>query len=155
VKLAERIGAKNIDTKQLTIANKTLARAEKSEVKKQNNKTRALIAELKQGYSQDNLRRARNQLNVLENQNSRNRTAVKLRQELDNRYRQGIDQKIAAGRRLYSSGKIQEALDVWNSLLEIDPGNQKLEGHIERAERVLTKLQRLSKEGAEVQPPKP
>ncbi len=148
LKLAERIGAKNIDKKQLAKANKTLTRAGKSEVKKQNKKTRALIAELKQGYSQDNLRRARNQLNVLEKQNSRNKTAIKLRKELDKRYRQGIDQKIAAGRRLYSSGKIQEALDVWNSLLEIDPDNQKLEGHIDRAERVLAKLQRLSKEGA-------
>ena len=155
LKLAERIGSENIDKKQLAIANKKLATAEKSEVRKQNDKTRALIAELKQGYSQDNLRRARHQLNVLEKQNSRNRTAIKLRKDLDKRYRQGIDQKIAAGRRLYSSGKIQEALDVWNSLLEIDPGNQKLQGHIDRAERVLKKLQRLSKEGAVVQPPKP
>ncbi len=155
LKLAERIGAKNIDQKQLAKANKTLARAKKSEVKKQNNKTRALIAELKQGYSQDNLRRARHQLTVLERQNSRNRTAVKLRKELDKRYRQGIDQKIAAGRRLYSGGKIQEALDVWNSLLNIDPDNQKLQGHIDRAERVLQKLERLSNEGAVVQPPRP
>lgn len=155
LKLAERIGSKNIDKKQLAIANKKLARAEKTEVKRQNDITRALIAELKQGYSQDNLIRARQQLNVLEKQNSRNKTAIKLRKQLDKRYRQGIDQKIAAGRQLYSSGKIQEALDVWNSLLEIDPGNQKLQGHIDRAERVLKKLQRLSNEGAVVQPPKP
>ena len=114
-----------------------------------------MIAELKQGYSQDNLIRARQQLNVLEKQNSRNKTAIRLRKQLDKRYRKGIDQKIAAGRQLYSSGKIQEALDVWNSLLEIDPGNQKLQGHIDRAERVLKKIQRLSNEGAVVQPPKP
>ena len=92
---------------------------------------------------------------MLEKQNSRNRTSIKLRKELDKRYRQGIDQKIAAGRKLYSNGKIQEALDVWNSLLEINPDNQKLQGHIDRAERVLKKLQRLSNEGAVVQPPKP
>ena len=153
--LAERIGSKNVDKKQLVVAKKKLAKAKKTEVKKQNEITRALIAELKQGYSQDNLRRARNQLNILKKQNSRDRTSLKLRKELNNRYRQGIDQKITAGRRLYSSGKIQEALDVWNSLLEIDPDNQKLQGHIERAERVLTKLQRLSNEGAVVQPPKP
>jgi hypothetical protein len=114
-----------------------------------------LIAELKQGYSQDNLKRARQQLNVLEKQNNRNRTSIKLRKELNKRYRQGIDQKIAAGRRLYSDGKIQEALDIRNSLLEIDPDNQKLQEHIDRAERVLAKLQRLSNEGAVVQPPKP
>ena len=155
LKLAERIGSDNIDKKQLVIANKELARAEKTEVKKQNDKTRALIAELKQGYSQDNLMRAHRQLDVLKRQNSRNKTAIKLRKELDRRYRQGMDQKIAAGRRLYSSGKIQEALDVWNSLLDIDPDNQKLQGHIDRAERVLKKLERLSNEGAVVQPPKP
>ena len=153
LKLAERINSKNIDKKQLAVAKKKLARARKTEVKRQNDITRALIAELKQGYSQDNLRRTRHQLNVLEKQNSRDRTSVKLRKELNNRYRQGIDQKITAGRRLYSSGKIQEALDVWHSLLKIDPDNQKLQGHIDRAERVLKKLERLSSEGAAVQPP--
>ena len=155
LKLAERIGSKNIDKKQLAVANKKLAQAEKAEIRKQNNKTRTLIAELKQGYSQDNLRRARHQLDVLQKQNSRDRTSIKLRKQLDKRYREGIDQKIAAGRKIYSSGKIQEALDVWNSLLEIDPGNQKLVAHIDRAERVLKKLQRLSSEGAAVQPPNP
>ena len=155
LKLAERIGSKNIDKKQLAVASKKLAEAEKAEVRKQNDKTRALIAELKQGYSQDNLRRARHQLDVLKKQNSRDRTSIKLRKQLEKRYREGIDQKIAAGRKLYSSGKIQEALDIWNSLLEIDPGNQKLEAHIDRAERVLKKLQRLSSEGAAVQPPNP
>ena len=155
LRLAEQIGSKNIDKNQLAIANKKLAQAEKAEIRKQNDKTRALIAELKQGYSQDNLRRARYQLNVLRKQNSRDATSIKLRKQLDKRYRKGIDQKIAVGRRLYSSGKIQEALDVWNSLLEIDPGNQKLEAHIDRAERVLKKLQRLSSEGAAVQPPNP
>ena len=155
LKLAERIDSENVDKEQLAIAKKKLAKAEKTEVRKQNDITRALIAELKQGYSQDNLKRARQQLNVLEKQNNRNRTSIKLRKELKKRYRQGIDQKIAAGRRLYSSGKIQKALDIWNSLLEIDPDNQKLQGHIDRAERVLKKLQRLSNEGAVVQPPKP
>jgi tetratricopeptide (TPR) repeat protein len=154
LKLAESIGSKNIDKKQLAVAKKKLAKARNTEVKRQNDITRALIAELKQGYSQDNLKRARHQLNVLKKQNSRNRTSIKLRKELNKRYRQGIDQKITAGRRLYSSGKIQEALDVWHSLLKIDPDNQKLQGHIDRAERVLEKLERLSNEGAVVQPPK-
>ena len=153
--LVEHIDSKNVDKKQLAIAKKKLAQADKAEVRKQNNKTRALITELKQGYSEDNLRRARRHLNVLRKQNSRDITSIKLRKELERRYRKGIDQKIAAGRRLYSSGKIQEALDVWNSLLEIDPGNQKLEAHIDRAERVLKKLEKLSTEGAAVQPPKP
>ena len=155
LKLVERLDAKNIDQTQLASARKKLAQAEKAEIRKQNEKTRALIAELKQGYSQDNLRRARQHLNVLRKQNTRDKTSRKLQAQLEQRYREGIDQKIAAGRRLYSSGKIQEALDVWNSLLEIDPGNQKLEAHIDRAERVLKKLERLSNEGAAVQPPTP
>ena len=155
LKLVERLDSKNVDKKQLATARKKLAQAEKAEVRKQNAKTQALIAELKQGYSQDNLRRARQHLNVLRKQNSRDKTSRKLQAQLEQRYREGIDQKIAAGRRLYSSGKIQEALDVWNSLLEIDPGNQKLEAHIDRAERVLKKLERLSNEGAVVQPPNP
>ncbi|MDY6980925.1 MAG: hypothetical protein SV201_13685, partial [Pseudomonadota bacterium] len=62
-------------------------------------------------------------------------------------------QRMESARRLYSQGKIQQALQVWESLHSIDPGNQQLEAHIERARRVLEKLQRLQQNGSVVSPP--
>lgn len=151
--LAEKIGAHNIDRKTLARAHRTLAGVEKSRLRKLNRQTRALIAALKQGYSHDILRRSRTHLDLLRRKQSRDQEFVKLRQELERRFRKGIDRKIAAGRRLYSNGKIKEALSIWTALLEIDPGNEKLQAHISRARRVLRKLERLSEDGAAVQPP--
>lgn len=48
------------------------------------------------------------------------------------------------GRKLYSTGKIAEALEIWRALLVLDPENIALQKHIDRAERVLTKLKTLS-----------
>jgi hypothetical protein len=151
--LAENIGSDKIDRKALSRAHRELARAEKSRLRKINNKTCALIAELKQGYSYDILRRTRAHLDVLRRKQTRNSVFLKLRRDLERRFRKGIDRKIAAGRQLYSNGKIKEALSIWTALLEIDPGNEKLQAHINRANRVLRKLKRLSVEGAAVQPP--
>jgi tetratricopeptide (TPR) repeat protein len=151
--LAENIGSDKIDPKALARAHRELARAEKSRLQKINSKTRALIAELKQGYSYDILRRTRAHLDVLRRKQTRDSGFIKLRKDLEHRFRKGIDRKIAAGRQLYSTGKIKEALSIWTALLEIDPGNEKLQAHINRAKRVLRKLKRLSVEGAAVQPP--
>lgn len=153
LQLAEKIGSPDIDQKQLASARKQLARVERQRISKRNAQTRALIAELKQGYSHDNLQRARHQLDALAKQSHPDAESRKLRKELETLFRQGIDQGIAGGRRQYSQGNIKQALQIWTDLRRIDPGNQKLAEHIDRAERVLKKLQRLSKEGGAVKPP--
>jgi hypothetical protein len=68
-------------------------------------------------------------------------------------FRKGINQGIAGGRRQYSQGHIEQALQIWTALSNIDPGNQKLAEHIERAEHVLQKLQRLNQKGTTIKPP--
>ncbi len=151
--LIEKLGATNIDRKFIRNSHQQLAKAEKNKRKKQDNITRALIAELTQGISHENLQRARQHLDLIKKQKKLSKTSRKLYNQLKKRYRAGINQGIAAGRKLYSSGKIREALEVWNALLLIDTDNQKLEEHINRANRVLKKLHRLSRDGAGIQPP--
>ena len=111
----------------------------------QNRISEALIEELRQGYSHDKLLRASRHLRKL---SSRKQTGKgkkysdQLRQEID----KGIAQRMDAGRRLYSEGKITEALRIWTSLRPITPDNEALEAHISRAQRVLEKLERLGKQ---------
>ncbi|VAX12977.1 hypothetical protein MNBD_GAMMA24-937 [hydrothermal vent metagenome] len=107
-----------------------------------------LVKELKQGYSHDNLLRASRHLRKLfsHNQSAEEKQYSKiLKQELD----KGIAQSMDAGRKLYSEGKITEALSIWTSLQQITPNNEVLEAHISRAQRVLKKLKQLGKQ----QPP--
>ena len=108
-----------------------------------------LLKELKQGYSHDNLLRASRHLQKLSShkQSTEEKQYSKmLKQELD----KGIAQNMDAGRKLYSEGKITEALSIWISLRQITPNNEVLEAHISRAQRVLKKLERLGKQQSPV-----
>lgn len=63
-----------------------------------------------------------------------------LQAAIDRRVQEGL----VTGRSLYSQGRIQEALAEWKGVLALQPDNKALREHIERAERVLDKLRRLS-----------
>lgn len=104
-----------------------------------------LVKELKQGYSHDNLLRASRHLRELSSHNQsteRKQHRNILKKELD----RGIAQRMDAGRKLYSEGKITEALTIWTSLQQITTNNEVLEAHINRAQRVLKKLKELGKQ---------
>jgi tetratricopeptide (TPR) repeat protein len=51
----------------------------------------------------------------------------------------------AKGNSLYRQERIAEAKAVWEKALRLDPDNRELKTHIERATRVLIKLQNLRK----------
>ncbi len=66
--------------------------------------------------------------------------------EMHRRIRENVNQGIELGRKLYSQGQVEQALAVWNKLRDLDPDNENLLSHIDRAERVLEKIKRLRKE---------
>lgn len=118
-----------------------------------NDKTKKLIVELKQGFSHENLMRAHRHLVLISNQENASRKMKKLAKKLNKKYRQRIKEGIDAGRKLYSNGKIEESLKVWNALLVIDSQNEKLREHINRANRVVENLARISENNKKVTPP--
>lgn len=70
----------------------------------------------------------------------------KLQTSLETSIRLRVKHGTEHGRQLYSQGKVQEALSIWSGLLELAPEDAALQAHIERAERVLSKLERLSQQ---------
>ncbi len=66
--------------------------------------------------------------------------AGKLEQAIEER----VKEALVTGRSLYSHGKIEDAVKVWRDALPLQPDNRELKEHIERAERVLEKLRKLS-----------
>lgn len=68
--------------------------------------------------------------------------------EMSHRIRDNVNQGIELGRKLYSQGQVEQALAVWNKLRELDPDNENLLSHIDRAEHVLEKIKQLRKEQA-------
>ena len=54
--------------------------------------------------------------------------------KLDTAIDERIKEALVTGRSLYSRGKIQEAVTVWQEVLPLQPDNRELKEHIERAE---------------------
>ncbi|MBI1422831.1 MAG: hypothetical protein GC149_05130 [Gammaproteobacteria bacterium] len=76
-------------------------------------------------------------------------------EEIKRRVRDNVSQGIELGRKLYSQGQVEQALAVWNKLRELDPDNENLLSHIDRAERVLEKVQQLRREQSPDSQPAP
>jgi len=74
---------------------------------------------------------------------------AKIRLQLNKEIKLTVKQGAATGRKLYSAGKIKEALEIWQALLLLEPENAALQNHIERAQRVLNKLKSLEKSSLE------
>lgn len=130
-----------------------LGQAREARLQQYKQQTTELLNELKQGNSLDNLQRAHDHLRSSDQFEPLDDEATGLMSELETRMQNGIDQRMESARRLYSQGKIEEALQIWESLQSLAPNNPELEKHIERARRVLDKLHRLQQEGPVVRPP--
>jgi hypothetical protein len=70
--------------------------------------------------------------------------------KLEQLCQQAIAHHAQIGRKFYSQGKLHEALSIWETLLKMDADNQKIKNYVDRAHRVLSKLQRLEGEAGGV-----
>ncbi len=150
--LIDGLNVETIDRERLSEAKKHLRKVSSKRRLEQEKKTRKLIAALQSDFSNENLLKARRQLDFIERNKKQYSSSQELYDELGSLYRQGIEQGMKAGRTLYSLGKIDEALQIWIPLQRVDKDNQKLQEHINRANRVLEKLQYLGKSGESILP---
>lgn len=105
---------------------------------------KSLLSKLSQGYSHAILKETKEKVLWL-NKNKENKNAHKvLIRKLEKHLAAGMKQHFEAGRKLYSKGKTQEALSIWLELKTLEPDYPKLQAHISRAEKVITKLKKLS-----------
>ncbi len=92
-------------------------------------------------FAAQDLALARHLLEAMEARNVDDPELRRQRQLLN----QAIDTQVSAGleegRRLYAQGRIREALEIWRPLRALAPENRELEAHLERAERVLRRLE--------------
>ena len=114
---------------------------------------RTLLASAKRKMKDGNLKDAIDLYKQIPARDQKHDSVAAFKQELDARIQKNVTQGIELGRKLYSQGEIKQALAVWNDLRELDPKNQHLISYINRAERVLNKLEQLQKEDTTVKPP--
>ena len=120
--------------------NKATRQQKSTHIKKAKN----LLSKLSQGYSHAILSKTKKTIVWLSRNKEDRKTYSKLIKQLASHLRKGVRQRFEAARSLYSKGKTQEALSIWLELKELEPDNTKLQSHIERAEKILIKLEELS-----------
>ena len=106
------------------------------------NNAKILLGKLSQGYSQLILIKTKETILWLSKHEKKSH--LELIKKLQAHLTKAVNQRFEAARNLYSKGKTQEALSIWIELKEIEPENAKLQSHIERAEKILNKLEKLS-----------
>ena len=107
-----------------------------------------MLTKLSQGYSYEILKETKKTINWLNKIKNNGKVYLQLIAKLKKHLEDGEKQRFEAARNLYSKGKTQEALSIWLELKELNPDNAKLQSHIERAEKVLIKLKKLTNKPA-------
>lgn len=148
INLALKLDPELDTVKKLKITKKLIDDATKSIKAERFKKAKLLLSKLSQGYSHSILSKAKSTIVSLEKNNNENKSNTKLISQLKKHLSKGIKQRFEAASNLYSKGKTQEALSIWKELKELDPDNTKLQSHIERAEKILRKLKKLSNKPA-------
>lgn len=144
--------SKEIQTTILEIQNK-LAKKQKRKPLLISKRGQALLEKAKGTLKQGDLKVTLKAYKRIPNKDKKHALVTAFKQELDSRIKENVKQGIKLGRKLYSQGKIEQALAVWNDLRELDPDNEYLISHIERAQRVIDKLDKLKKQESTISPP--
>lgn len=103
-----------------------------------------LLSKLSQGHSHEILKETKEKIIWLDKIKANEKVYRKLIASLKKHLKAGVKQHFEAARKLYSEGKTQEALSIWLDLKELDPKHPKLQSHINRAEKIISKLKKLS-----------
>ena len=107
---------------------------------------KSLLSKLSQGYSHAILIKTKETIFRLKDNKEIKNNYKTLIAKLEKHLQTGTNRYFKAARKLYSMGKIQEALSIWLRLKELDPEYPKLMSHIKRAEKILQKLNKITKQ---------
>lgn len=109
-------------------------------------KKSALISEAQLAMDAGELLRARNAVNKLATEYPDSPETNSLQGQLLLAIDEAVQRGLEEGRREYQQRNIQKALEIWQPLLNLKPGDRELASHIERARRVINKLEELTVE---------
>ena len=104
-----------------------------------------LLDAYQKAYDSGDFAKAGGHLETLIKLDGNNKQARELKAKLDRDIKRRVESGIDRGKTLYSQGKINEALSIWEGLLKIDPKNEELASLIARGKKVSTKIKTLEK----------
>ncbi len=78
-----------------------------------------------------------------------NEKVKQLNKEFNKKLPGHVEALLNRGRQLYINGKIEQARNIWIKARKLDPKNEEINKNIERADRVLGRLDELKKKGGQ------
>lgn len=133
--------------KQIATKRKT-ARLKKEQLRKrkkekQQSSTTALVKRYQQAFAKEDFITAREQLAAIEKINHRYSALPSMQKTLE----QAVEKKVTAlfesGVSAYSRGLFEQAAKEWRAVLKLNANHQQAKENLERAEKVLQKIERL------------
>lgn len=121
--------------------------------RKLSNQARKTLRSAKLALARGDFKSAQQLISNLSEQDRKNAKVLSFKDELDEQTEDYVDKTILEGRKLYSAGKVQEAYLMWKSLKSLSADNERLQGLIDRAEKVLRKLHKIGSSQDTVMPP--
>ncbi len=132
---------------------KELSKVEKRETLVLSKKARGLLTKAKSSMQAGDLKQASKLYRKIPMTDKKHALVRAFKQELNSRIKDNVNTRVEMGRKLYSQGEIKQALAVWNDVRELDPNNEYLLSHIERAQKVIDKVEELKSQKTTVSPP--
>ena len=111
--------------------------------KKQQQKTEVLLAETQQALENNDLQLARNAFVQIPSSASNHHVVRAVQDDLDRKLNTQVATLMATGDAQYRADKVIEAISTWEKAHALDPGNPALKQRLERARKVLARLEEL------------
>jgi len=142
--LAATKGSRQSVTKKQTASNKT---GKQSRLKKhQAKETRKLMEATRQALLAENMVMAQATFNQIPSPANKSSEVAVLRKELDHAVTTRVTQLTSRGDQEYRADHVNTAIRTWSEALQFDPENQELKERLERATRVLARLEQLKQQ---------
>jgi hypothetical protein len=133
---------------QVELEKATIKQAKKKQKiqRSQKQQTEVLLAEARQALEQNNLQVARAAFVQIPATSSNNLEVIATGNSLREAIDVQVTELVARGDSLYRADNVNEALQNWLEARSLDPGNHALQERIDRANKVLTRLEELKRQ---------
>ncbi len=132
-----------VATKEATI--KKVKKQQKVK-RREKNETRILVEETQQALAKDDLQVARDAFVQIPPSARKHQEVIAIQEDLDKAVNAHVGELIIAGDAQYRSDNVLGAVRLWTEGLALDPENPELRERVERANRVLARLEELKRQ---------
>jgi hypothetical protein len=119
------------------------AKKKKKQAKKQRQVTAVLLAETRQALDEDDVQVARATFSKIPSSTSKNSTVTAIQDDLEQAVDKHVTKLITRGDAQYRADNVNGAIKLWTEARQLDPENQELKERLDRARKVLARLEEL------------